>query len=64
MTVDDAALPIGPVVKFPHAMLTEKREIVHDFLQVFTAPDFFFLADLRTPCHGHAIVAYSSFVRL
>ena len=64
LAVDDAALSIGALIEFPHAMLAEKREIMHDFLQVFAGPDLFVLADLWTSRHGVAIVSYSPFVRL
>lgn len=64
MAVDDAALAIGSLIKFPDAMLAEQRQIVHDLFQVLAAPDLFFLADLRTPSHDAGMLSYSLFIRL
>lgn len=64
MAIDDAALPVGTLIEFAHSVLAEQREIVHDFLELFTRPDLFLLADLWTPRHGNGMLPFSPFLRL
>ncbi len=64
VAVDDATLAVGPIVEVPYPMLTEQRQIAHDFLQVFARPEHLVLPGIRSPCHERAMVAYSPFVRL
>lgn len=61
--MDNATLAIGAIVKLTHSVLTEQREIVHDLSQVLAAPEFFFVAGIRTACRGFGTVTYSLFVR-
>ena len=61
--IDQATIPIGPLVEITDSFDAEVREVVTEFFQVLLAQDFAF-ATIRTPSHKEASLASSSFVRL
>ena len=63
MGVDDGAFAVGSLIELPHSVLTEEREIVEHFVQVFASPDLFPLPEIRPARHNKSILALSLFVR-
>ena len=63
VAVDDPALAIRSVVELADSEFAQKREVVHDFLQVLTTPGLFFVSGVWTPSRNVAILPYSPFVR-
>lgn len=62
MVVDDPAFAIGTVIKLPHSMLAEERQIVHDLFEILLRPVLLPLAEIGPARHSRSLPV-SLFIR-
>ena len=58
MAVDNVALAVGPLIKLPHSVLAEQRQIVHDLLEIVLGPGVAFFSHIRPPRHKNDLTIF------